>query len=745
MNKNTLITLICVAAVLVAGIVAGVVFLYRDGGSTSASPKINAAEQLPLLQAVPSDAAAVFCAGSLKDGAALMLDDTKAFRALVYDSRSDAAGSFFKAVADGLDGGELSSLKSMPMAVSLHYSGSLVPLVAIGAPREANDSTAQVVTLRSAAQEAGLASGFYGSDDLSVVLVSSSETLVSSSLRHLKEGLSIMSNKDFVSCLQGVESKSVLFLSHSYASKLLPAFFLKPVTRHSDFIKDIASWTAVSLMSWDDSSLSAKGSFSAGRNEDAFYKVFEDQPLETPSFSKVVPSGTVFAVTLPIYDQAGYLASYGKYLDARTRLASRQNRLTALKRSTGVGPEDWSKALSIKEVARAQWRTGDETHEAVFTRVGRKDYSLIFKGLEGVDDKTYTMSARPYAFAGFASALFGSLFSLPDESAFAYTGEWLVSGSPSDVEDYISRYSEGDVLRSLLADASLAAPSLTRDCSFAAYFSAGACRAESLFSPAMLQPVNSTLNGAAYEPCILAVSKDEFSFDVFRVPFLSKSSVPAVVSDAVVEVPSGPFEVKNSGTGRTNLLAQQDNYYLSLKETDGKGVWSVPFTGPLCGRVENIDYYANGKIQWLFASGSSLYLLDRLGRFVSGFPVDIGKEILLGPAAYDFSGAKGYSVMVLHTDNTVGMYNIHGVKPAGWQGIATDEKIIALPELFKLGGKSFWAVRTAVQTRIYPFDGGDPVYAQDGAKSIRRDSVIEIEDNSIKVTCNDGKSRNIKL
>lgn len=745
MNRNTLITLICVAAVLVAGIVAGVVFLYRDGGSTTASPKINVAEQMPLLQAVPSDAAAVFCVATLEDGASLMLDDTKVFKALVHDSRSDAAGEFFKAVATGLEGGGLASLRSMPMAVSLHYSGSLVPLVAIGAPRASNDSTAQVLALRAAAQEAGMASGFYGSDDLSVVLVSSSETLVSSSLRHLREGLSIMSNKDFVSSLSGVESKSALFLSHTYTSKLLPAFFLKPVTKHGDFIKDIASWTVMSLMSWDDTSLSVKGSFSAGRNEDAFYKVFEDQPLEAPAFSKVIPSGTVFAVSLPVYDQAGYLASYGKYLDACTRLASHQNSLAALKRSTGVSPEDWSKALSVKEVARAQWRTGDEIHEAVFTRVGRKDYSLIFKGLDGVDDKTYTISARPYAFSGYASALFGSLFSLPDESVYAYTGEWLVSGSGSDIEDFISRYSEGDALRSLIADASLAAPSLTRDCSFVAYFSAGACQAEPLFSTAMLQPVNSTLDGAAYEPCILAVSKGTFTLDVTRVPFISKASVPAVVSDAVVEVPAGPFEVKNSGTGKANLLAQQSNYYLSLKDMEGKGVWSVPFSGPLCGRVENIDYYANGKIQWLFASGSSIYLLDRLGRFVSGFPVDLGKEILLGPAAYDFTGAKGYSVVVLHTDNTIGMYNIHGERPAGWQGITADEKIIALPELFKLGGSRYWAVRTAVQTRIYPFDGGEPVYSQTGARSIRRDSEIVVEDNSIKVTCNDGKSRNIKL
>ena len=41
---------------------------------------------------------------------------------------------------------------------------------------------------------------------------------------------------------------------------------------------------------------------------------------------------------------------------------------------------------------------------------------------------------------------------------------------------------------------------------------------------------------------------------------------------------------------------------------------------------------ANGKIQFCFCAGSSVYLIDRLGRFVSGFPVDLGKTVLLGPS-----------------------------------------------------------------------------------------------------------------
>lgn len=747
MNKKTLIALIVIASLLFAGIAAGVVFLYKgDSGKRNPSlGKTDAEAQFPLLRAVPSDAVAILCAGSVRDGSALLTDGTKAFSAFVLDGKKDSCATFVRRLSKEVEGGSLAPLRTRPMALSIHYSGSLAPLLLFGLPEASADSSALVTDLRRMAEGCGLASAFRASDGAPVLAVSASETLVNSSVRHQDEGLSIMANKDFSNCLKGVSGKDALFLSHTYSSKLLQGFFLRPVYRHADFFKTVASWTVLSIGSVDEKTFSSRGYMYSGRGADSFAGVFASARMETPGFTKAVPSGTVFAISVPMDDQADYLAAYRKYLDACSKLGPNESAVSKLGRAAGKDPDDWAKALAVKEVARAQWRSREDSFDVVLVRVGRKDYSLIFKGLDASNEKEYTMSAQPYAFSGFASALFGSLFSLADESCFAFTGEWLVSGSRAAVSDYVERYSSGDVLQSLLGDTSAAPAALSRDCSMAAYFSAGAAQGEDLFAPAMLSAVTSTLDGAAFEPCFLVCTGDSFLLEVVRVPFINKSSTPTVVADAAVEVPEGPFEVKNSGTGGTNLLAQQSNYYLSFKEMDGKGIWSVPFDGPLCGRVESIDYYNNGKIQFLFASGSKLYLLDRLGRFVAKFPAELGKDVLLGPQAYDFTGAGGYTVTVLHTDNTIGMYNLHGEKPAGWQDISTDEKIIALPELVTVDGTKYWAVRTAVQTQIFPFDGGDPVYRQEGAKSIRRDSAVEVDGKSLKVTCSDGKTRNIKL
>ena len=138
--------------------------------------------------------------------------------------------------------------------------------------------------------------------------------------------------------------------------------------------------------------------------------------------------------------------------------------------------------------------------------------------------------------------------------------------------------------------------------------------------------------------------------------------------------------------------------------------------------------------------------IDRLGRFVKGFPVDLKKEILIGPDVYDFNGTRRYNVMVLHKDNTIEMYNLKGQKPESWKGISAPEIVRGLPERIIVAGNTYWVVRTSVQTLIYPFGGGEPVTQFTGDQMALPDSEVKVIDGSaIELSCYDGKSRSVKL
>ena len=196
-----------------------------------------------------------------------------------------------------------------------------------------------------------------------------------------------------------------------------------------------------------------------------------------------------------------------------------------------------------------------------------------------------------------------------------------------------------------------------------------------------------------------------------------------------------------------NTFYQNKQMSICLRDENGKDLWGVPFDKPICGAAGNVDVFQNGKLQIVFGAGSRLYVIDRLGRYVKGYPVDLGKEILIGPQVYDFSGSGQYSLMVLHGDNTLEMYTLKGKKVSSWKTVAPQGQTIkCLPELLEAGEGRYWIVRTSLQTLIYPSDGGQPLTDFTGDKMAMPDSeIILTEDMNVQLMCYDGKVRTIKL
>jgi hypothetical protein len=435
-------------------------------------------------------------------------------------------------------------------------------------------------------------------------------------------------------------------------------------------------------------------------------------------------------------------------VDSKQELARYRARQNELSRSAGMTVEDFIRLSAMEEIAKAAFKVGGKVELVNLMKVGKGAVTSLFPDV--IPDKNYVKAVHPYEYQGFLASVFGKFFELDDESCFTYINGWVISGSQAAIDEYVTEnvleYSLSDKMRdagrqNLLSDD----PVL-----FQAYFSFSEDKDSlgDIFSKKALPYVNSLIEGYDYCPMVLKVSKDKkgsfMNVSLIKTQ-VKRTKAPEKDRDTTVVIPQGPFEVKNSGTGKINRFYQNSHLSLCLSQ-DGKDLWGIPFKEKICGFAETVDYYANGKLQILFGAGSRIYLIDRLGRFVSGFPVDLGKEILLGPQPYDFNGTHRYHAMVLHKDNTVEMYDLKGRKAESWKGIKAEETIKGLPEMIILGGKSFWVLRTSIQTLIFPFEGGEPLTKFEGNRKIRPDSPVTIMDEiSIEVECYDGHKRTVKI
>ena len=694
MSKKSLIICLCILLLLIAAIGVGMKLLYS--GKPQSSDGEPAVSHAGILQAVPSDAVLVFCFQNAKSGVSMLDDRTKLFHSLL--GGNPAFGKFVATLPDSV------SLKTQPMAVSVHYSETLVPLMILDAGH-VQDTTDLQRSVLDYADRCGLPASLKDNGAASFILVSPSRTLVESSCRHLDTGTSILDDPYFKESAGGLSSRDVVLFSNGDMGRILSSLCLKPLYPYSTFLKNAAEWTGFDIREAGEKRLKMTGATVSGRSPSYYSNLLDALPAGELRFAQALPANAITAVALSLPDYGAYVKAYEKWLDASQSLQVFRRECDTLRARTGEDPVKWFSKEGVCEVVKASWASpaGNRTG-VVLLRTGKAS-----KGEAAVE---------PFPFRAFPGTVFGGVFS-PDGSYCKTVGEWRVLGSEAALAEYDAMLEEKGSLADALSNVSESRLIPAKSGKAVFYFSASDAAGSfaEWFRPLLSDNLKSSLEGVIREPVALSCTADGLVLEAARpVDFAErkasgKKGTPGRKAD--VEIPQGPFEVTNSGTGKTNLFYQAPNLSLCLKDKDsGKGLWGVSFDRPICGAVSCIDYFANGKLQFLFAAGSKLYLIDRLGRFVSGFPIELGKEVLLGPEAYDFTGAKGYTVLVLHRDNTVGMYDLHGVQPASWQGITSPDTILSLPVLAKADGKRVWVVKTAGGEQVFDFWGGEPLKAK---------------------------------
>ena len=728
MSRKSIILCLSLLIVLLLGLGVAIAILYSGtGGSDRGGREYSFDGSRQCLSAVPSDAVLV---SSFANAGSACEDILSVF-------------SFPSQLSQKIEDGSLASLKRCSMAVSLHYAGKLHALYVLDLDR-ATDATAS--GLEAFLGEAGLHFTKMGG----LIAISSSEPLVKASARHYEKNVSIADAPGFENALASVGGEDVVLVSNVYAGKLLPAIMASGASRMSSFVERTADWMAFDVTSRSDVPVSLIGTMLYEGEPDEFLTVLENCRPGVSEVAEVLPSYVSSVVTLPIKGVEEYISAYQSFIDSRQALQGFRSRQKTLGTSAGIMPEDFVRLLDIRELASAALIVDSKLEHINLIRVGSKDAALIFKGNE-VKSLKEASGIYTWAYPAFIASVFGKRFELPDESCFTYVGGWVITGSKAAINEYVENGALDYTLEEYMADAGKSSLLSAKSAVAAAYYSltGDVKKLSADLKPDMLKAVSSLAGDCDYAPVTFTLTKEKeqmkASVEIHTLS-MQKTKAPSHERDTVVLVPTGPFEVKNSHTGKMNTFYQNAQKAICLKDETGKDLWGVPFGKPLCGTAHNVDYFANGKLQIIFGAGSSIYVIDRLGRYVTGFPLDLLKEITLGPDVYDFSGARKYNIMVLHKDNTIQMYNLKGKQPEAWKGITAEETIKALPELLKVGGKDFWVVRTSIQTLIFPFYGGEPLTVFEGNSKIKPDSEVKVvDDTSVQVFSYDGRSRDIRL
>lgn len=314
-----------------------------------------------------------------------------------------------------IDYGRLRNSKAI---LSMCYTTSLRPILAIDAGKASADTSGNVASILAQADSIGLRAAYvHDGARRGALIISSSVTELNSAQRHFSENASILDAPSFMSALEKcVSGKNWIIFRNSGADKYIPKAFLMNFVQRREFISFLqkyADWTTLVPVDHGEYSMDAV----CGDFDNYYFKTIEDQPISQSKLGPMLPRSCEFAISIPLRNP-DFRDSYEHWLDASVKLEKYNQQIAALKKESGKSPLDWEEEMDIREIAIVKWN--NRAVSLVRPAHGAKDSEI-----------------GPNPYRGFIPALYGSAFAIPDDSSCACSGGWMVFGGEEDLQAFL--------------------------------------------------------------------------------------------------------------------------------------------------------------------------------------------------------------------------------------------------------------------------------------------------------------------
>ncbi len=124
--------------------------------------------------------------------------------------------------------------------------------------------------------------------------------------------------------------------------------------------------------------------------------------------------------------------------------------------------------------------------------------------------------------------------------------------------------------------------------------------------------------------------------------------------------------VRNHNDRSTEVLLTDVSNQLYLVSKDQKVLWNMSLPSAIQGDVHQIDLLKNGKLQYLFITAGQLHVVDRLGRYVTGYPKPISMTDAVSTSLVDYDKSRNYRLLMANAAGRIAVCDMEGKPLEGW-------------------------------------------------------------------------------
>uniref|UniRef100_UPI003217129E hypothetical protein n=1 Tax=uncultured Draconibacterium sp. TaxID=1573823 RepID=UPI003217129E len=525
-------------------------------------------------------------------------------------------------------------------------------------------------------------------------------------------------------------------------------------------MQNYASWSELD-MSFDKDRISLNGITAADDSLNNYLSVFEGQQAVSCQADRILPKNTSFFIEYAFSDQELFFQNLEKYFVHSNSYFERESRMKTIgKRFKDSGRVKLKGLVKDRIVAAttsvsaqsggnttlfiistgqgAESRTTFEGLLQNFAKSKEVDFASLLSEYKTNDGDSYRIYDFPYP--SLPGIWLGKAFSFAEASFATFWKGNLVFGSSKEA---LQKY-----LNDMTNDATL-----RRSRSYSEFKASNESRAniDAYVDVNKIYTLNTLLFDDKFSKSFKTNEEifrkfDALSWQVvcekiiyFNSINLRYSTQPKTEARALWQsnigatISSKPqIVINHKNKAAKEVIVQDNDNKLNLVAADGKLVWSIPINGKILGEIHQVDYYANGRLQYLFNTKEKLYLLDRNGNNVARFPILFKSPATNGVGVFDYDNNRKYRFFIACENKRVYAYNHEGNIISGWRFGQTNSLVTTPVQHFRVNNKDYIV-----------FKDKSKVYIQNRQGNTRVECAAKFENSNNPLVLNTDKTPKI--
>ncbi|WP_163325653.1 PQQ-binding-like beta-propeller repeat protein [Draconibacterium mangrovi] len=517
-------------------------------------------------------------------------------------------------------------------------------------------------------------------------------------------------------------------------------------------IKDYASWSELDL-SFHDNRLTLNGITAADDSLNHFLSVLQGQEAISCNADRLLPKSTSFYVGFSFSDRDLFFNNLENYFVHSNAYYDREEKIKMIEQNFRTDSREKLRSLVKDRVLAAitsvpteaemgslfilngqSRKESQELLEGMLTNYAKRkdiEFESLASTFVSSDEKNYRIYEFPYP--TLPGIWLGGAFDFVRARFAAFRDDQLVfANSKKGLEKYLDDMDSGETLRTDADYETISRASenkanlniygninnlyaLRRDL-FNSEINKGLEKNEEIFRK---------FNAISWQ----VVCENNIYFNSLNLGYQQKpkKDVRAKWQCRLgAEVALKPqLVINHTNKANKEVIVQDVNNQLHLIDAEGKIIWSAPVSGKILGKVHQVDYYNNGKLQYLFNTNEKIYLIDRNGTSVANFPIVLKSPATNGVNVFDYNNNNQYRYFVACNDKKVYAYSHDGTILNGWIFDKTSGTVTAPIQFFRVSNKDYIV-----------FSDENQVYIQDRRGETRVNSTAKFAPSANEIVLN---------